>query len=102
MILYGAGWFSSRALRGALGGVWGDSERLERPKRLPLACVVGAGAAANDESEVSALAIVGAMLVVWLCLTRFFGRPDGDGDSFRWLKRAKDVTVKEFSKQNSW
>jgi hypothetical protein len=42
MILHGAGWFPSRALRGALGGVCGDSERLVRSKQLLLARVVGA------------------------------------------------------------
>ena len=52
MILHGAGWFSSRALRGAFGGVCGDSERVVRSKQLLLACVVGA------------LAIACAMLVL--------------------------------------
>jgi hypothetical protein len=64
MISHGVGWFSSRALRGALGGVCGDSERLVRSKELLLACVVGAGAVASDESGASALAIARAMLVL--------------------------------------
>jgi hypothetical protein len=56
-----ARWSSSRALRGAFGGVCGESDMSVRSIRVALAFVVSAGAVPDAEAEADAEVKAGAV-----------------------------------------